>query len=305
MKLEGLIAATFTPMDEAGQVRLEPIAEIVEGLIAQGVTGLYVCGSTGEGPSLTVDERKAVAEAYVQASAGRIPSVIQVGANALEDARALAAHAASIGADAISAVAPTYFKPADLDALIDCVAAVCEAAPEIPFYYYHIPPITGLHFDMVSFLRSAPERIPSLAGIKFSSRDVDMLQSCLQFEDGKYDILFGVDEMLLSALAVGCTGAVGSTYNFMAPLYRTVMQSYAAGDMADAQAKQYLATSMIRTILEFGGMPSLKTAMNLKGADCGGMRLPLKSMSGESQLLMREMLERQGFLTWANGVWED
>lgn len=304
-KIDGLIAATFTPLDETGSVDVASIPTLVDGLIAQGVTGMYVCGSTGEGPSLTTEERKVVAKAYVDASAGRIPSVIQVGHNSIEDAKTLARHAQEIGAEAISAVAPTYFKPADVSALVDCMAEVCSAAPDTPFYYYHIPPITGLNFDMLDFLEEAPARIPSLAGIKFSSRDVDKFQACLNFEGGKYNILFGVDEMFLSGLAVGGTGAVGSTYNFMAPLYRTVLQSFAKGDMADAQAKQHLATSIIRTILQYGGMPSLKACMKLKGTDCGPVRLPLRAINEKSETQMRATLKEQGFFEWAMQVWED
>src|SRR5690554_2274667 len=108
-RIGGLIAATFTPMKEDGSINLEPIGPIVDQLIEDGVEGLYVCGSTGEGPSLTTEERCRVAAAYTEAAAGRIPVIVQVGHTSLEDARHLAAHARRIGADAISAVAPYYY----------------------------------------------------------------------------------------------------------------------------------------------------------------------------------------------------
>ncbi len=211
-KLTGLIAATFTPMHPDGSVNLAPVPAMVDRLAGQGVKGLYVCGSTGEGPSLTTGERERVAEAFAAAAAGRMPVVVQVGCNCVEDARQLARHAASIGADAISAVSPSYFIPEGVAALVETLGRITDAAPELPFYYYHIPRLSGLSLSPLAFLEAAPARIPSLAGVKFSSRDVEVMQQCLAFDGGRFNILFGVDEMLLSGLAAGADGAVGRTY---------------------------------------------------------------------------------------------
>lgn len=295
MLLSGLIAATFTPMDDHGAVNVSLIPTIVDGLLERGVNGFYVCGSTGEGPSLTTVERKAVAEAYVSATRGRVPVVVQVGHNSLEDARDLAAHAASIGADAISAVPPTYFKPNSLGCLIDTVAQVCDAAPDTPFYYYHIPVLSGVNFDMPEFLKAAPVRIPSLAGIKFSCRDLDIMQRCKQIDGGRFNILFGVDEMLLSGLAAGCDGAVGSTYNFLSPLFLQVIEQFEAGKLNEARATQARANDIIRILIDHGGIPGLKAAMTLSGLPCGPTRLPLRARSKEQIVEMRRALDAVGF----------
>ena len=127
-RLRGLIAATFTPFEPDGAVNLRRIKPIIDAVIAQGANGLYVCGSTGEGPLLSTAERLRVAEASVQAAAGRVPVVIQVGHNSIEEARQLAAHAQRIGAAAVSATPPGYFKPDSLDSLIDCVARIAAGA---------------------------------------------------------------------------------------------------------------------------------------------------------------------------------
>ncbi|HPC18406.1 MAG TPA: dihydrodipicolinate synthase family protein [Candidatus Hydrogenedentes bacterium] len=299
-KLTGLIAATFAPMDQDGQLDLDPIPSLVERLLRQGIKGLYVCGSTGEGPSLTTDERERVARSYVEAAGGRIPVVVQVGHNSVEDARRLAKHAASIGADAISAVSPSYFLPENATVLIETLGVITDAAPDLPFYYYHIPRLSGLSLDLIAFLKAAPARIPSLAGIKFSCRDIEMMQRCLAFENGRYNILFGVDEMLLSGLAAGCDGAVGSTYNFLAPLYYQVMRNLEKGDLPAAQACQIKAVEFIEVILRYHGLSGIKAAMTLAGVPCGPTRLPSTPLTPSELARLKEELDSLDFFTYAN-----
>lgn len=301
-KLTGLIAATFTPMDGAGQVNLEPIPSMVERLLHQGIQGFYVCGSTGEGPSLSNDERKQVAAAFVEATQGRVPVVVQVGHNCLEDARHLAAHAEAIGADAISAVAPSYFLPENLSTLLDIFSRITDAVPSMPFYYYHIPQLSRLTLNPLAFLEAAATRLPSMVGIKFSSRDIEVMQQCRAFENGRYNVLFGVDEMLLSGLAAGCDGAVGSTYNFLAPWYHEVMASLEKGDLPRAQEAQRKVVELVTTIVRYHGISGLKTAMSWTGIPCGSTRLPLTPLSPEEQTRLRTELEALGFFALAEGA---
>jgi len=272
---------------------------MVEGLLRNGITALYVCGSTGEGPSLTTEERARVAEAFVAAAAGRLPVMVQVGHNSVEDARRLSAHAASIGADAISAVSPSYFIPEGVAALVETLGRITDAAPDLPFYYYHIPRLSGVSLSPLAFLEAAPARMPSLAGVKFSCRDVEVMQECLAFDGGRFNILFGVDEMLLSGLAAGCHGAVGSTYNFLAPLYHEVMRRLAAGDLAGAQEHQLLAAQMIAVILRRHANAGIKAAMTLAGVPCGPARLPLSPLTDAEIAGMRDELDALGFAEWS------
>lgn len=296
-RLTGLIAATFTPMHPDGAVNLDLIPPLVEHLIATGVKGLYVNGSTGEGPSLTTAERRAVAEAYVQAASGRIPVIVHVGHDSLAEARGLATHAAEIGATAVAAMPPAYFKCGTMEALVSTVAHIAEASPQLPFFYYHIPALNGYRFSMVEFLQTAPARIPNLAGIKFSDPNLCEYQACLEFDGGRYDILFGVDEMLLGAVAVGSKGAVGSTYNFAAPVYLKAIEAYRAGDVAQARAHHSRAVSLVRTVIAYGGQPALKTMMSFLGLDCGPSRLPLVSLSADQKEALRRDVEKLGVLS--------
>lgn len=297
-RLTGLVAATFTPMRDDGSLHLDRVGPMVDRLIADGIAAFYVCGSTGEGPLMTVEEREATAAAFVGAAAGRIPVVVQVGHSSLADARRLAGHAQTIGADAISAVAPYYFKPDSVAVLVDCLAEIAAAAPELPFYYYHIPSITGVDLDLGELLRRGAEKLPTLVGIKHTSALMNEAQALRHIAGGRYDVLHGRDEMLLAGMATGASGAVGSTYNFAAPLYHRLIIAMDSGDVEEARRCQGLSVAMIHGILKGWGQAGLKATMSLVGPDCGPTRLPLVSLSPEQTTELRRSLESIGFFDW-------
>ena len=287
--LKGLVAATFTPMKSTGALDLQRIPAVCDFVLGQGVDGLFVCGSTGESPSLTVAERMVVAETYIEAAAKRVPVVVHVGHNSLSDARTLAAHAEQLGAEAIAVVPPSYFPLTSVEALVECLQHIAEAAPGTPLYYYHIPPITGVDLSMPELLERGGS-LPTLAGIKFSAPQFEDLTACVEYESRRYNILFGCDELLLSGLLTGVDGAVGSTYNFMAPHYQRVNDAYQAGKIDEAKQHQEVATSMVEEILQHGGHNALKAAMGILGIDCGPPRLPWKPLSDEDQSALEQGL---------------
>jgi N-acetylneuraminate lyase len=295
-RLTGLIAATFTPMKADGSLDLDKVPAMVEHLLVDGVGGLYVCGSTGEGPSLTVAERKATLEAFLAAVNGRIPVVAQVGHDSLAEARELARHAQSAGVTAVSAVPPYYFKPNGAKVVADCVAQIAAAAPDVPFYYYHIPRLTGVSVDIIELAERCLEQAPTFAGIKYSSMALESFQTLSTLSDGKLNLLFGCDECLLSGLMFGAQGAVGSTYNFAAPIYRHVLAALEHGDIAAAQRHQADSVRLVRAILKYSDIPALKSVMELVGVPCGPCRLPLRTLSPEQQQSLRKDIVALGLL---------
>jgi len=294
----GLIAAPFTPLRENGDLNLAMIEPLADRLVRDGVSGAFVCGTTGESLSLTVDERMAVAETWRRVAGGRLKVIVHVGHPCQRDAAALARHAAGIGADAVAAMGPSFFRPAGVSDLVDWCAGVAAAAPELPFYYYHIPSMTGLAFSMADFLEAAKERIPNLVGIKFTGENLMDFAACLGADGGRYNMLFGRDEMLLSALATGAHGAVGSTYNFAAPIYHEVIRAFQAGDMAAARAAQDKSVQLVRTFQPYGGLAAQKAIMKWMGIDCGPVRPPLADLSEEAQRELRRKIEALGILTF-------
>lgn len=167
--LTGLIAAPHTAMHADGSLNLDMIDKQARCLIDNGVKAVFVCGSTGEGISLSTPERVQVAERWKDVAGDSMPIIVQVGHHSIVEAKALAGHAQdNIGAYAIASLAPSYFRPKRLEELVSFCAEVAAAAPDTPFYYYHQPGNSGVSFPMPDFLRAADERIPSLAGLKYS-----------------------------------------------------------------------------------------------------------------------------------------
>ncbi len=290
--LKGLLAAALTPFNADGTVSLKTIEPIVELLIRNGVSGLYVCGSTGEGISLSTSERKDVLEEYIRAVNGRIRIIAQVGHNSLVESRDLAKHAAKAGADMISATCPSYFKASDTESLAECVTTIASAAPETPFYYYHIPALTSSPIDIVSFMETASRQIPNLVGLKYTDPKLFEYQACMAINDGALDIIWGVDEMLLGAVATGGKAAIGSTYNITAPLSLRVMQSFADGDIKAAREHQLQSALFIRELLRYPFHAAVKFVMAQQGVDPGPVRAPLKNLTDEQKISLAEMLKR-------------
>jgi N-acetylneuraminate lyase len=284
-------------MDAEGGVDLDAIPRQARFLHRNGVAGAFVCGTTGEGPSLTVFERIDVASRWVDAKPHGLLVIVHVGHTSLESAKRLAAHAEEIGAWAIASIGPIFFKPQTVEELAVYCAEIAAAAPALPFYYYHIPSLTGIEFRMIDFLEAAGDRIPTLAGVKFTHEDMMDYALCRAFDGGRFDVLFGRDEMLLCALALGGRGAVGSTYNFAAPLYRQLIEAFDAGDLARARDLQRKAIDMIRFLSQASDsfLPAAKAVMGMVGVDCGPVRSPLPALTAEQLESVRGGLEEIGF----------
>jgi N-acetylneuraminate lyase len=297
--LHGLVAATHTPFHADGSLNLAIVERQAELMAKWEVGAVFIGGTTGESSSLTVEERRALAQRWsevVRGSALRL--VVHVGANCLEDARNLAAQAEQLGAHAIAALAPCYFKPRDLDTLIASMARIAAAAPATPFYYYDIPPMTGLSHSMPDFLERAPAHMPTLAGLKFTNPDLMAYQYVLRAGGGKWDIPFGFDEHMLGALAMGAKGAVGSGFNFAAPIYQRLLRAFATGDLAAAREEQFRGVQLIKLFVAYGYMGAAKATMQMLGVDVGPARLPNTALSAEQAAKLRGDLEALGFFDW-------
>ncbi|MBA2112933.1 dihydrodipicolinate synthase family protein [Bremerella alba] len=298
MQLEGLVAATFTPFTAEGKLDQEPIGTMVDTLIASGMAGLYVNGSTGEGVSLTGRERRQMAEAFVEAVAGRIPVIVQVGHNSVQESRELAEHAQEIGANAISATPPTYFKPASIELLLDSLREIMQGAQGLPFYYYHIPRITGVDFDLHALLSQAAKDLPELNGVKYTAQSIHEFQACRAHFADKFDLLYGCDEMLLSGLGAGANGAVGSTYNFAPGLYRRMIEAFRQGENEAARELQLLSVEMVQAFVRYPALPAQKAIMEMVGMPIGPPRLPWRDLTTQEKQTLEGDLKKLGFFEW-------
>ena len=298
-KLTGLVAATHTPFHLDGSLNLAIVEQQAARLLHDGITTAFIGGSTGESQSLSLEERRQLAQRWFDVARGTpLKVVVHVGSNCLADARALAAQAEQLGAPAISALAPSYFKPRSLDLLIACCADVAAAAPNTPFYFYDIPSMTGVSFSMPEFLAQAAAQIPTLAGLKFTNSDLMSFQLCLHADGGRFDVPYGTDEWILAALALGAQGAVGSSYNFGGPIYQRLIQAFQADDLATARREQFRSVQLIQLLARYGYMGAAKAVMKMIGVEVGPARLPNASLTAEQAAKLRGELETMGFFDW-------
>ncbi|RBM38699.1 dihydrodipicolinate synthase family protein [Vibrio tarriae] len=295
-KLTGLIAAPHTPFTKDNKVNFAAIDQIAELLIEQGVKGAYVCGTTGEGIHCSVEERKAIAERWVKAVDGKLDVILHTGALSIVDTINLTEHAETLDIFATSAIGPCFFKPGSVDDLVEYCAQVAAAAPSKGFYYYHSG-MSGVNLDLEQFLIKGEQRIPNLYGAKFNNADLYEYQRCVRVSNGKFDIPFGVDEFLPAGLAVGAVGAVGSTYNYAAPLYLKIIEAFNHGKHDQVAALMDKVIAIIRVLVEYGGVAAGKVAMQLHGIDAGNPRLPIRSLNDKQKADVLAKMRDAGFLS--------
>jgi len=298
--LHELVAAAHSPLHHHDR-SLAPAVVATQAAFfkANGVRTVFITGSTGECHSLTCAERLTLYDAWAAAApAHGIAVIAHVGSNSIEDARALARHARKLALSAISALSPSYYKPATLNDLIDWCATIAAEAPELPFYYYDIPMMTGVSLPMERFLVEAPTRIPNLAGIKFTNTDLVSYRRCLEISAGRFDLPFGVDEALIGALATGARGGVGSTYNWAPKLYVDLMSAFNRGDLAEAQRLQSTSVAMVEAIARTGFMGTAKALMGRLGVPVGPARAPLGNPTEAQVDALMARLNELGFDQW-------
>ncbi|MFT7170953.1 MAG: N-acetylneuraminate lyase [Paracoccaceae bacterium] len=286
---DGLVAAVHTPFRDGpggagGALAVDVVPAQARHLAASGVSAVFVAGTTGEGSSLTLEEKRDLLSAWSPVGSGDVPGadlrvIAHVGGSCLADSIALAEHCAGLaGIEAVGAVAPSYLAPrtpADLALSLQCII---QAAKK-PTYYYDIPVLTGIHFSAYELANAFAEHAPGLAGIKCTRFEGSELLDFVRFDGGRFDVLAGRDEALLSALPLGIHGAVGSTYNFAAPLYLALMKAFAAGDLERAATLQWQSVEMIRALAALPFLPACRRIMEHQGVPLGPPRLPLAPLT--------------------------
>ncbi len=275
--VRGLFASAHTPFNADGRFNGSTVLRQYELFRDAGVNGVFVCGIEGEGHSLSVAERRAVLETWVGVLEGELPLIAHVGHSSLRDAVRLAEHAGKAGATALAAMAPAYFPPATLEELIEYLAAIAAAAPDLPFLFYDVPDRNGVCFPTEQVLEWGRLRIPNLAGVNLGSPDLKTFARCQQLE-GDFDVLAGNEESWLPSLALGARAAVGGTLGFAAPVYRRIEEAFVGGDIDRARAEHAKTLQLGRALQEFGTVRAGKALASMLGVDCGVVRLPLRSL---------------------------
>ena len=301
-KIKGLIDAPFTPFHEDGSLNLAPIPEYAALLARNGLKGVFINGSSGEGYMLTEEERMQLAEAWMAAVPEDFKVIVHVGSTSVMSSRRLAEHAQKIGAWGLGAMATPFPKIGSIEQLCRYCEEIASAAPELPFYYYHIPAFNGAFLSMYDFLKAVDGRIPNFAGIKYTFESLYEYNRCRRYQNGKFDMLHGQDETILPCLAMGgAQGGIGGTTNYNGRCLTGILEAWKKGDLEKARQLQDFAQDVIDVICNFrGNIVGGKRIMKLIGLDLGPNRVPFMSVTEEEEQELRRQLEAIDFFSHCN-----
>ena len=293
-RIKGMVVAPFTAFKPDGSVDLEKVPLQKKFYKDNGVAGVFVCGTTGEGSSLTLEERRMLFREWSRYREEDFSVIAFLGGTSVKECRELALYARECGLDAVAVTAPYYQKAANVADLSAFCREVASAVPDMPFYFYHIPCLTNVNVPMYDLLRLMDKEIPNLAGIKYTFENMMDYQLCLNFRERKYDIMWGRDEMLLPALSLGAQAYVGSTYGYNAPVYNEIIRLFNEGRIPEAADLQLKANRIITLLSKYGNGAG-KAFMKAAGLDLGPCRLPLHTLSDGEFAAFKEDLKEVEF----------
>ena len=301
-KIIGLIDAPFTPFYENGKVNYEPIPAYAAMLQKNGMQGVFINGSSGEGYMLTDEERMKLAETWVAAAPEGFKVIVHVGSCCVKASRKLAEHAQKIGAWGVATMAPPFPKIGRVEELVKYIEEIACGAPELPFYYYHIPAFNGAFLPMVKLLEAVDGRVPNFAGIKYTYESIYEYNQCRMYKGGKFDMLHGQDETILPSLAMGgAQGGIGGTTNYNGKELVGIIEAWKAGDLELARERQNFSQEVINVICRYrGNIVGGKRIMKLIGLDLGKNRTPFQNMTDEEEAAMKAELEAINFFERCN-----
>ncbi|OWF37508.1 N-acetylneuraminate lyase B-like [Mizuhopecten yessoensis] len=293
-RIKGIVSAPFTPFKSDGDVNYDLFPAYAKYLQDHHFQHAFVNGTLAEGMSQTIDERKETLEAWMKAADGKIGIIAHVGTNNLRDAKELARHAEKIGVEAIAALAPSFYKPKCEEDLVDYMAELAAAAPNTPFYYYCINFVTGIYLNSAKFLSLAKDRIPTLCGLKHSSRELTSAHSCNLVDKDRFQVLMGTDVQYITALSVKIEVPVTASY--LGDIYFRLKSAYDKGDKNTADEIQETAQLINDIRGRYGGdIPVAKKMFSIvSGIDVGPVRMPMKDISKEKEEGLRKELLATG-----------
>ena len=301
-KIKGLIDAPFTPFYANGEVNLEPIERYANMLKKNGLQGVFINGSSGEGYMLTEDERMKLAEAWVKAAPEGFKVIVHVGSTCVNSSRRLAEHAQTIGAFGIGAMATPFPKIGRIEELVKYCEEIASGAPNLPFYYYHIPAFNGAFLSMVELLKAVDGRIPNFAGIKYTYESLYEYNQCRLYANGKFDMLHGQDETILPCLAMGgAQGGIGGTTNYNGKCLTGILKAWEERNIEEARQLQNFAQEVINVICHYrGNIVGGKRIMKLIGLDLGPNRTPFQNITDEEEKALKAELDAIDFFNKCN-----
>ena len=292
-KYRGVIPAFYACYDENGDISVQGVKALTRHLITKGVKGVYVGGSSGECIYQHVDERKKVLEAVMEEAAGKLTVIAHVGCNNTADSVELAAHAKSVGADAIASIPPIYFHLPEY-AIAEYWNAMSAAAPELDFVIYNIPQLAGTALSM-NLLKEMlkNERVIAVKNSSMPVQDIQLFKAEGVRERGQdgFIVFNGPDEQFVAGRAIGADGGIGGTYAVMPELFVRMDQLIRENNLEEAMKLQYKANAVIYKMCEAkGNLYAVQKEILRRryGLELGGVRLPLAPLAPEDETVVAD-----------------
>lgn len=277
----GVTPAMATPLLEDGlTVDLPAVDRLIDFLIAAGVKGLFVGGTTGEGILLDQQQRQRLHERALQAIGGRVPALIHVGANTSVESVALAKHARTIEADAIVAVTPTFYPMTDA-ALARYFYDLAAAAPDTPLLAYDIPHM-AVNGISPALLADLARDLPTFAGIKTSNQDAQIIRRLIDAAPSRTIVLAGNERIALGSLALGAQGLISGLSTAVPEPFVRLTSAYLEGDMPRAQDQQRRINAMLDLIPAGARIGAIKSLLAQRGVDVGPPVPPRPALTEEA-----------------------
>lgn len=289
MKFEGILPALITPLQADETVNVAVLRKLVNDLLDKNVDGFYIGGATGEGLALKTEQRMVLAEQAIDAVAGRKPCIVQVAAANFGDAVALAKHAEAQGADGISATAPLFFHYDQQD--VGNYYRALAGSVHIPLMIYYSP---AANFPMDAAFAARMFEVDNITAIKWTSSNYYEMIKLKDMTHGEMNIMNGPDEMLLMGLSAGADGGIGSTYNIMPEMIKSVYTAFRSGNISAAQESQKKADRVIHEILRYKVIPAVKVVLEGMGYAVGNGTFPMTRYTPEEKQTILESVRQAG-----------
>lgn len=289
---QGIFPAFYACYDRRGEIDVKRVEELAAFLVRKGVKGVYVGGSSGECIYQSLEERKLVLEHVMKAVGGQLTVIAHVACNNTHDSRILAAHAQSLGVDAIAAIPPIYFHLPEY-AIAEYWNDISDAAPDTEFIIYNIPQLAGVALSMP--LLGQMQKNPRLRGVKNSSMSVLDIQQFKQAGGEDFVVFNGPDEQLTAGLIMGADGGIGGTYGAIPELYVKIYELFQQGNLTDAMKLQNIVSGLIALMGECKGnlYAVLKEILRIRaGIDIGSVRKPLMPLMETDMAIVKNCAER-------------
>lgn len=276
-ELGGVYAALITPFDKQDRVNTRAIGALIDHHLDNGLTGVYVGGTTGQGMMMSVEERMAVAEAAVSRVGDEGRVIVQVGAIATRESVQLAEHAHKIGADAISSVPPIYY-PVGVAGAFEHFRAIAKATP-LPMLIYHVPYIVQSALGVGEYARLF--RIRTIQGMKWTDPNFFLLRQIMAQAPRNTVFFSGPDELMLAGLTMGTHGSIGAFQNALPDRLTAILRHYREGDLAEAEKVQHFVDDVITICQSTGAMLHALNCITgaAAGVDLGVPRAPIPRLS--------------------------